>query len=271
MKTTNWFETYQTLKQQGVDPLNEQEQSLRRLPIKDVQTVENVFQPRQFDDGTAQSGKHIDELKRGLRTARELDPVTIMKIGGRWVCIDGHHRLEAYRQAGGRRTHIPVKVFSGGLDDALRFSIAVNAPDKLNLTREDKWEAAWRMLLLDTFTYDQISEATKTAKGTIHNMNDARKELVAAWGDGHIEVWTWRKIKEYRNKFGTKEGNNMWQEAKVKEWGRQIARNFGGLPSKHPRVFARALLAYNADAAKAIANEIYTVVQVASVDNEPDF
>jgi uncharacterized ParB-like nuclease family protein len=120
IQQSGWHNVFQTLKQRGVDPLTETERKLRRLPIQEIKTLETVFQPRQMDGATVESGKHLGELKRALQAKGELDPITVLKVGGEWLCLDGHHRLEAYRQAGGRRTHIPVRVFGGNLEDAFR-------------------------------------------------------------------------------------------------------------------------------------------------------
>ena len=254
MRANDWHHVFQTLKQRGVDPLTDSERKLRRLPIQEIKTLETVFQPRQMDGATAESGKHLGELKRALQAKGELDAITVLRVGGEWLCLDGHHRLEAYRQAGGRRTHIPVRVFSRGLEDAFRLTIESNAPDKLNLTPDDKREAAWRMLLLG-FSFRQINQATTISKGTIHNMDKARHQVQAGWPSVVMEEWTWRDVKDLLNK-GAGERNDMWKEAKAKEWARQLARTFSGLPSQHPRIFAQALLAYDAETAKAIAEEV---------------
>jgi uncharacterized ParB-like nuclease family protein len=254
MRGNGWHHVFQTLKQRGVDPLTDNERKLRRLPIQEIKTLEAVFQPRQMNEATAESGKHLGELKRVLQAKGELDPITVLKAGGEWLCLDGHHRLEAYRQAGGRRTHIPVRVFSGSLEDAFRLTIESNAPDKLNLTPDDKREAAWRMLLLG-FSFRQINQATTISKGTIHNMDKAKQRVQEGWPSVVLEEWTWRDVKNLLN--GEAGGrSDMWKEAKAREWARQIARTFSGLPSEHPRIFAQALLTYNAETAKAIAEEV---------------
>ncbi len=158
MNTTQWYTAFQEFQGKEIAHLSPEELTLRRLPTRDVRTVEALFQPRQLEEGAAQSGQHLEELKRALQARGRLDPITVFKIGGEWVCIDGHHRLEAYRQAGRKRlTHIPIKIFTGSLEEALCFSIAANAPDKLNLSRADKYEAAWRLVLLGSFSASQIN------------------------------------------------------------------------------------------------------------------
>lgn len=272
MKVSGWHEAFQALLAKGADTLTEQERQLRRLPMADVKTLEAVFQPRQFDESTSESGKHLDVLKRALQPGIELDPITVFKVGGEWLCVDGHHRLEAYRQVGGKRTHVPVKVFEGSVEDAFRFCIEANAPDKLNLTREDKLEAAWKMVLLvPAYTYREISRATTAALGTVHNMARALKDAQKRFPTAAVEGWTWRQVKELVGRG--QDTNNMWQTMKAKEIAKQLAKSFCGLPKQHPRVFAMGLCRYDPEAALAIAEEVTRqVAQAGSREQEqPDF
>lgn len=260
MEQSGWYYVFQTLKQRGADSLTDNERKLRRLPIREIKTIETVFQPRQMDKATAESGKHLGELKRALLAKGDLDPIAVWKVGGEWLCLDGHHRLEAYRQAGGRRTHVPVRIFCGSLEDAFRLTVESNAPDKLNLTPDDKREAAWRMLLLG-FSFRQINQATTISKGTIHNMDKAKQRVREVCPSVIVEVWTWKKVKELLSNTGG-ERNETWKDVKAKEWAKQLARTFNGLPSQHPRIFAKALLTYDAETAKAIAEEVRMLASV---------
>lgn len=272
MKETTWFAEFQTLKSRGVDPLTDRERDLRRLPIEAIRTLEAVFQPRQLADDEAASGKHLGELKRVLQEQGYLDPITVLKVGGEWFCIDGHHRVEAYRQCEGRRTHIPVRIFSGTLEEAVRASIEVNAPDKLNLTKDDKLEAAWRLVVLGTESVAQIGKTTTIAERSVQRMRRGLERVRTLHPSQPFETWTWARVKELL-RGELKEGQSMWHDVKAKEWAKTLARTFCGLPSEHPRVFAQALLKYNAEAAKAIAEEILGASQRATCEagKDPDF
>ncbi|OQW31418.1 MAG: hypothetical protein A4E20_03800 [Nitrospira sp. SG-bin2] len=255
MQHNDWHSVFQTLKQRGVDTLTDQERKLRRLPIQKIKTVEAVFQPRQAAFSTAASAKHHAELKRALQAKGELDPIVVMKVGGAWYCLDGHHRLKAYQQAGGRRTHVPVNVFEGSLEDAFRFTVESNAPDKLNLSTEDKKEAAWRMLLLG-LPFRQINHATTVSKGTIHNMDQARQRVREQWPSAAVESWTWENVKRLLNTRAAEGAGDGWKAVKAKEWAQALARHFKGLPSQHPQIFADAFLRYDPAGARAVAAEI---------------
>ena len=271
MQHNDWYQVFHTLKQRGVDTLTDNERQLRRLPIQSVKTLGVVFQPRHLADDAA-SGRHLGELKRVLREQGALDPIVVLKAGGEWYCIDGHHRLEAYRQSEGRRTHIPVKVFSGRLGEALRLSIGVNAPDKLNLTKEDKLEAAWRLVVLGEDSVAQISKASTIAERSVQRMRRGLERARALHPSQSFETWPWAKVKTLlRGRL--QEGGTMWWDVKAKEWAKQLARTFCGLPSEHPQVFAQALLKYNAETAEAIAREILKVCQRTALEagEGPDF
>ncbi|SPP65227.1 ParB/RepB/Spo0J family partition protein [Nitrospira lenta] len=277
MKPNTWLAQFNALKGRGVDTLTVSERGLRRLPIEEVRTLEAVFQPRQLEDAAA-SGRHLGELLRVLRDHAALDPIAVMKIGGDWYCIDGHYRLEAYRQereAGSRRSHLPVKVFSGTLEEALRASIEVNAPDKLNLTKEDKLEAAWRLVVLGQDSVAQISHTSTIAERTVQRMRRGLEQARTLHPSQPFETWTWAKVKDLL-RGELKEVQTAWQDAKAGEWAKQLARTFKGLPSEHPRVFAKALLRYNAETAKAIAEEIHQATQQGKLravvfEEAPDF
>ncbi len=275
MQQTTWHHAFTALQQKGVDRLTEEERELRRLPIADVHTFEALFQPRTFEDDASKSGAHLGELLRVLSVRGSLDPITVLKAGGVWWCVDGHHRLDAYRTRseqqtgrGKRLTHIPVKVLVGTLADAFDFACEANAPDKLNMTQAEKLEAAWQRVLLGVASSSRISQVTTISERTVHNMRRALQQAKMLHSGVAFETWTWSKVK-WMLRGEPKEGQDMWQEAKAKEWAKQLARTFCGLPSQHPRVFAQALLHYNAGTAKEIAEAVLSAARLEAAKGEP--
>ena len=271
MQQSDWYRVFQTLKQRGVDTLTDQERKLRRLPIQAIKTVEAVFQPRHSGDESA-SGKHLEELKRVLHDRGVLDPIVVMKLGGEWVCIDGHHRLEAYRQSEGKRTHVPMKVFTGTVGEALKASVATNAPDKLNLSKDDKLESAWRLVLLKEDSVARISQITTISERTIQHMRRTLEQIRKEHPSVAFEEWPWRKIKELLRGH-LKGDQTIWQEAKAREWAKQLAKSFSGLLREYPTVFAQALLQYNPETARIIAEDVLkkSTRKAAEVAGEDEF
>lgn len=262
MRQNDWLQAFQTLKQRGIDPLTDNERKLRRLPIRDIKTLEEIFQPRQLEEQAA-SGKHIGELRRILQNRVPLDPITVMKIGGEWFCIDGHHRLQAYQQeqqGGSRKTHLPIKVFRGTLEEALQTSIKVNAPDKLNLTKEDKLEGAWKLVLLGGLSVSQTAKTASVSEKTIHRMRHGLKTVREKHPSAPVETFTWEQVKHILlNGEPKKEPPQGWEDAKARELAKSLAKTFNGVPKQCPRIFALGLCKYDSDAAQVIAEEVLRV------------
>src|SRR5262245_13543196 len=69
--------------------------SLRTSEIKERL---ELFQPREFGYGTRSVDPDwVKELARRIGIHGELDPVLVIRLGKEWVCVDGHHRIAAYR------------------------------------------------------------------------------------------------------------------------------------------------------------------------------
>jgi ParB/Sulfiredoxin domain len=116
-----------------------------------------LFQPREFSFGLRQTDPdHVKKLARAIGIQGELDPVLVIKLGKRFVCVDGHHRLEAYKK---EKWTKPIKCewFGGSLREAVDESMARNAKDRLNVPQADRLEAA------STPPY------YNAATGTVHN------------------------------------------------------------------------------------------------------
>lgn len=235
----------------ALDTLTEKEQKTRSLRHDQVSVLTALFQPRQLKE-EAPSAQHLAELKRALRANGKLDPITVMKAGGTWWCIDGHHRLEAYQQAEGKRTTIPVHVFTGTLADALRVSIAANAPDKLNLTQEDKLEAAWVMAVLGLYSVAEISTTTTVGERTVQRMRRAMEQLRKLHPKLDCGVLKWWQVK-MRLRGEDHAEQDGWEEAQVIAWAKKLVKTFGSEIAKHPERFYKAVRRYNALAAKKVS------------------
>ena len=286
---TRWMNTFhrdcRELEQRGAAPLTDQEKGLRRLPMELVRTCESVFQPRsELKTNTVRSGEHIDELVCGLRDGGTLEPVMVMKInddperprsggdlrglggGGEWYVIDGHHRLEAYRRVSkdkdSRRTHIPVRVFVGTVGEAVRHSIKTNAPDKLNMSKTEKLEAAWKSVLIGGQSKTEIHKDTTISERTVQRMRNALQRAKEAAPFTDFTQWPWIKVQEFlEHGVPQRETNTGWEEKMVRDISKGLAKHFGGLPKQRPRVFAQGLVGYDKETAKAIAEEILTVCE----------
>ncbi len=256
---TPFHPTLAALRTHGVASLTPADTGLRRLPIADIQTWPDVFQPRSDVEATAAHGHHLAELMRVLGSAgTHLTPITVLKINTiGWVVIDGFHRLKAYREVGGRRTHIPVTIFTGSLDEAVRFSIAANAPDKLNMTLSDKREAAWRMVGCGVYTQAEISQTAGVSESTVDRMRRAVTIVKASHPDLAWETYTWVDLKWALR--GQKESVDMgveWMKKRARQVAVSLTKHFKGLAKDTPVIFAEGLMLHDPKAAAEIARTI---------------
>ena len=86
-----------------------------RLPLAAITLMPGVFQCRDMFDpetGTTAEGlSHIAGMATTLKgtRSRDLEPLTVIRVGSRDILIDGHHRLSAYKAA--KRPDAPVAFF----------------------------------------------------------------------------------------------------------------------------------------------------------------
>ncbi|MEM9735024.1 MAG: hypothetical protein AAF908_00265, partial [Pseudomonadota bacterium] len=78
-----------------------------RLPLAALHTVPEAFQGRHPLLSMTRFGETAGELLRRIRQGIELDPMKVWWSGARWIVLDGHHRLEAYRVAAARERTPP--------------------------------------------------------------------------------------------------------------------------------------------------------------------
>ncbi|WP_054763500.1 hypothetical protein [Methylomonas koyamae] len=169
------------------------------LSTREIVIIEGIFQYR--DTWEAASKQHVEDLAGVLTRDKEsalLAPVDVFWAGEGWVCIDGHHRIEAYNKAG-MPDSVQVKVFEGTLQQALDKALESNSDYKLPFTQWDRKKAAWRLNLLNhykvnRYTKKDIVKKTGISDGTTGNMR--------------------KTISEFEEKFPGMPMPGTWDEAK---------------------------------------------------------
>ncbi len=132
----------------------------KTLPLKDIQIADRVFQWRNLDENIMASVNHLKDLVRVLEaTNKPLDPIVVTPIGSKFYLLEGHHRLQAYREARWRKP-IPVRYFEGSVKEAQDKALVLNFKDKLRMTRAEKFDAAFRLVKQGEKTYEQIKDIT---------------------------------------------------------------------------------------------------------------
>lgn len=115
------------------------------LALGNIKTNADLFQFR--DPPPSASRAHIAELAKPVRDGQTLEAIEVWWGGDGWYCVDGHHRLDAYRRGGWPADKpIPVCVYVGSLDSAMLVAGYRNSPDKLPMHKSEKTQAAWEFI-----------------------------------------------------------------------------------------------------------------------------
>lgn len=223
---------------------------LERLSMDAIMFATEVFQPRDINAAWLATDSHVKALVEAVKTAEgnAFDPVTVWWSGLHWYVIDGHHRMMAYRRAKKEDEKlpldtIPVDVFDGSLDEAIRQSAVLNSKDKLPMTRADKLERAWKLVCLGNgWTGEDIVSATTVSLRTVATMRKERKGLLAQGKDDPLEV-TWADV---LSKVSPVNHDDDWKERQAVEWQKRLVRMFGKKFAEQPEIAARAIELYSA-------------------------
>lgn len=193
-----------------------------------------------------------------------LDPFLVITIGSQHYCVDGHHRLMAYKAS---KVAYPVSVeyFKGNIAEAVAASSRANSRDKLPMERAEKLEAAWRLVILGGFSKHQIMDATGVSHGSVASMRKIYAKLKESERRGWNAVTrppnpadlTWFEAQRV-GKPETDRGAE-WQDQQVQEWVARLRQAFGPKWGKLPDLAARAIEEFSPEMpAKLIENWIAT-------------
>jgi ParB-like chromosome segregation protein Spo0J len=221
------------------------------LLVHQIKLQPELFQPREFSYGFREVDKdHVKKLKRAIDIVGELDPIVVVKLGRKWVCVDGHHRLEAYR-AVNWQGQIKCEWFSGTVREAMDESMSRNKKDRLNVPQADRLEEAWKRVLLGGWSKSEIVKLCGVGDGTVAFM----RRVVGAYQDDDkfarefkrrlarpLNETSWSMARLAFNGVEPKEINDETEAAKL---ARRINARLTNLLSRDPAVTARALRLYD--------------------------
>lgn len=230
------------------------------LPVHTI-TTDEAFQPRAASVVKFRKRAVVATLEETwVRTlcmtleasnTAELDPILCAEVGGKLYVVDGHHRLEAYRQA--KRATIPARFIPLSQHDAVMVSKVANfmRPGGLPMDNEQTRDCCWY----------EIIEATKGGtlplpgslrewagrygagadKQTVARMMDKLKMLdPAQYAEGsRAPGMQYPRWKYARN---PKARDSGWTPASDEERAKDLARKIGALiHPETPEVVRRAL------------------------------
>jgi hypothetical protein len=230
-----------------------------------------LFQPGEFSFGLRGTDKdHVKKLARFIGIQGELDPIVVIKLGKKFVCVDGHHRLEAYKK---ENWTSPIKCewFGGSVREAADQSITRNAKDRLNVPQADRLEQAWKRVLLGWWSKAEIVRLCGVGDGTVAQMrrvmehwrkrdalgNEFRRNL----GGGNLYETSWAQAKLAWLGVGASEIDDELQAVRL---AKRLRARLTNILSRNPAVTARALTLYDSELPKGIA-EAWGVPSAVSV------
>jgi hypothetical protein len=191
---------------------------------------------------------------KGLKNAakgtqkKPLEPLTVFWVGDGWVLIDGHHRFKAYKVIG-YTDPVPVRVFKGTLDAAIGEALNGNSKDKLPMSKSEKTNAAWRLVISTGLSLKQLVEASTISKPTIILMRKAMQHL--RQGDLGIELdgLTWQQaLRKYQGKDEEEfEPDPEWRNKRVEAVAKTLSDTFGGEFKRKPEMFWDAVRKYDSN------------------------
>jgi len=243
----------------------------RTVNIKpaEVRTRVELFQPRKFSEGFHEvDAKHVKDLKIRIGKKGELDPIIVVKIGGQWVCVDGHHRLAAYSSLKWKET-IRCQWFAGSVAEAMDESLLKNEVAKLPVNQGDRFEEAWRRTLMRRGSKSQVVAITGVSDGTValmrrifksYQVQDvAGKRLKEQRGDIMVARWEYTRM-AWLGLKGEAFDAAEEAEARAARLARRINNRLTNSLSKDAETTARALYIYDPSLCEPLANALRAIL-----------
>jgi ParB-like chromosome segregation protein Spo0J len=208
------------------------------LPISAIATETALFQPR----GLAEN--HVHDLTRVAKSGRLFDPLVVIQIGGAAYLVDGHHRREAYLNAKVAQP-IPVTYFAGSVEEAVLEAGRANSKAKQPMTNTERQDFAWRLVRLDTYTRNQVSEAAGVSVRQVATM----RKVLKALGEEAFEHDRWWMARQALSgkespSFDSDDEREEWLEARASDLAHRMRKEFTGKLISNPELAARALNIY---------------------------
>jgi hypothetical protein len=258
---------------------------------RDIRERLELFQPRRPGYGLSKlDTRHVKRLATNISKKGELDPVLVVKLatanrytgeidGHEWVVVDGHHRIAAYQRVKWKGT-IRCEWFAGTVREAADESLRRNEIIHLDVQQGDKWEEAWKRVLLGWGSKSEIVKLTGTSDGTVAKMRRAvtwhhaqatgkkltpqGERLLVALGPD-LRVHPWAKVNRVYLDLTPKEWD--MDEAAAKLAQAMVSRMTNKL-SKDPEVTARALWLYDRDMCPKLVEVLQGCIQGNDEDEE---
>ncbi|PBB41312.1 hypothetical protein CK222_22340 [Mesorhizobium sp. WSM3866] len=247
----------------------------KTLDLDQLRTIETVFQPRDLTFREGEHEAHVEVLAKAIGRREKpnyLEPITVWWGGSGWYILDGHHRRLAYARAKVVK-NIPVRVFKGGLEEALGESVALNSKNKMAMSLQDKTNAAWRLTARTDYSKSQIARECSVAESSVANMRRIKRELtkqgVAA---DQMLAMNWGEAQRVaRGEERPEINQDSATERRARGYAKSLARALKDRPHKDPEGFAKALLMLDERLpGRLLETEAWTDVRLTYLQDQED-
>lgn len=225
------------------------------LMPSEIRTRPELFQVREFSFGMVQTDPdHVKTLAHNISVQGELDPVTVIKLGTKFVIVEGHHRVAAYKSEKAQWTQsITCRWFPGSVREAIDESMRANVKDRLNVPLPDRMELAWKYTLLDWGSKAEVVKLCNVSDATVAHMRRLKRlareeskegaQFRANMGRGNSLMDTsWSQTKLAALGISPEKIDN---QERAERLARRMWAKLSDLLSKDPKVTALALELYD--------------------------
>ena len=242
-----------------------------RLKLKDIHTEPTVFQVRSLGLDAERARRISEDLKGGDKE----DPIQVWWSGKRYIVIDGHHRLEAYRIAQERRgvaLWVPVKVHAEmTLQEAQGWAAKMNLREKEPISKEERLNAAWRLVCQEQGSKKEQAEWSGASVATIGNMRKKHGELRSEnWSANRLLNTPWDKARDHGRDKGQGEYTEEMAEANARVLKEAICAAMNGNPTRDPDRIAYAISLISEDLPLSVMQSDYWDKSREDLDEEED-
>lgn len=231
-----------------------------------IKMLPHIFQPREMSYGARDvDTEYVNTLARRISIVGELDPPIVIRLGSAWVCVDGHHRIAAYKRTASGWKGRPIKCvwFGGTVREAVDEAIRSNRKEHLTLPQRDRLERAWKYVLLGDRSKAEIVDLCVVGEGTVASMRRIKKAYDACSDAGErlvrdkfrknlgipLEEARWDSA---RLAFVGVEEKERDDEEKAAKLAKRINSRLTDLLKRDPVVTARALEIYDPTLPRAL-------------------
>ena len=213
------------------------------LVASSIKLWPDVFQHRLVSEHV--SNAHVRELAKHASQPRGLQPITVWWDGKNWACVDGHHRIKAYRLASMAEHPVPVEVFEGTPSQAVVAAARLNTQDKLAMSLTEKTNAAWRLVLVGGLSKADTSAFSGASLRTVANMRRVMEALNARGVNCAAMGWEAARRLERGEAYLDEEEQEDKDEKLARELAASVSKAIGRRGSQQVQAFARALELYD--------------------------